>query len=55
MRTAVQTPGLLSRKSSGPLGVKTVVRYLLIVAAGAILIWLGSLLWQMLQSTGHTF
>ena len=31
------------------------MRYLLIVAAGAILVWLGSLLWQMLQSTGHTF
>ncbi len=49
------TPWLLSRKSSARPGVKTLVRYLLIIAAGAILIWLGSLLWQMLQSTGHTF
>jgi hypothetical protein len=46
---------LSHRKSSGRPGVKTFVRYLLIVAAGAVLIWLGSLLWQMLQSTGHTF
>ena len=45
----------VNRKSSGRPGVKTLVRYLLIVAAGAVLIWLGSLLWQMLQSTGHTF
>jgi hypothetical protein len=45
----------LGRKSSGRRSVNTPVRYLLIIAAGAILIWLGSLLWQMLQSTGHTF
>ena len=31
------------------------MRYLLIVAVAAVLVWLGSLLWQMLQSTGNTF
>jgi hypothetical protein len=31
------------------------VRYILIVAVLAVLVWLGSLLWTMLQSTGHTF
>jgi hypothetical protein len=31
------------------------VRYLLIIAVGAVLIWLGSLLWQMLQGTGNVF
>lgn len=31
------------------------MRYLLIIAVMAVLIWLGSLLWQMLQSTGNTF
>ena len=31
------------------------MRYLLIVAVVAVLVWLGSLLWQMLQSTGNTF
>jgi hypothetical protein len=31
------------------------MRYLLIIAVGAVLIWLGSLLWQMLQSTGNVF
>jgi len=31
------------------------MRYVLIIAVTAVLIWLGSLLWQMLQSTGNTF
>jgi hypothetical protein len=31
------------------------MRYLLIIAVMAVLVWLGSLLWQMLQSTGNTF
>jgi hypothetical protein len=31
------------------------MRYLLILGVVALLIWLGSLLWQMLQSTGNTF
>jgi hypothetical protein len=31
------------------------VRYLLIVAVVAVLIWLGSLLWQLLQGTGNVF
>jgi hypothetical protein len=31
------------------------VRYLLLIAVGAILVWLGTLLWQMLQGTGNTF
>jgi hypothetical protein len=31
------------------------VRYLLLIAVAAILVWLGTLLWQMLQSTGNTF
>jgi hypothetical protein len=43
------------RKSPARLPVRLTVRYLAIIAVGAILIWLGSLLWQMLQSTGHTF
>ena len=31
------------------------MRYLLILGVGAVLVWLGTLLWQMLQSTGNTF
>ncbi len=31
------------------------MRYLLMIAVLAVLVWLGSLLWQMLQSTGNTF
>ncbi len=31
------------------------MRYLLIVVVVGVLVWLGSLLWQMLQSTGNTF
>jgi hypothetical protein len=31
------------------------MRYLLIIAVMAILVWLASLLWSMLQSTGNTF
>jgi hypothetical protein len=31
------------------------MRYLLIIGVAAVLVWLGSLLWQMLQSTGNTF
>jgi hypothetical protein len=31
------------------------MRFLLLIGVIAILIWLGSLLWQMLQSTGNTF
>jgi hypothetical protein len=35
--------------------VRHVMRYLLLIVFAAALIWLGSLLWSMLQSTGHTF
>jgi hypothetical protein len=31
------------------------VRILLLLAVAAVMIWLGSLLWSMLQSTGNTF
>jgi len=31
------------------------VRFLFLIAVVALMIWLGSLLWQMLQSTGNTF
>ena len=31
------------------------MRYLLLIAVAAILVWLGTMLWQMLQSTGNTF
>ena len=31
------------------------VRYLLLIAGGAVLIWLVSLLWTMLQGTGNVF
>jgi len=31
------------------------MRYLLIIGVAAVLVWLASLLWQMLQSTGNTF
>jgi hypothetical protein len=29
------------------------MRYLLLVAVAAVLVWLGSLLWSMLQGTGN--
>jgi len=35
--------------------VKRIVRFLLLLAVGAVLVWLGSLLWQMLQGTGNVF
>jgi hypothetical protein len=35
--------------------VRPGMRYLLIIGVAAVLVWLGSLLWQMLQSTGNTF
>jgi len=31
------------------------VRYLLLIAVAAVLVWLGSLLWQMLRGTGNVF
>lgn len=31
------------------------MRYLLLIAVAAILVWLGTMLWSMLQSTGNTF
>jgi hypothetical protein len=31
------------------------MKYLLLVAVVAVLVWLGSLLWQMLQGTGNVF
>jgi hypothetical protein len=31
------------------------MRYMLMIVLVAALIWLGSLLWQMLQGTGNTF
>ena len=35
--------------------VRRGMRYLLVIVLAAALIWLGSLLWTMLQSTGNTF
>lgn len=29
------------------------MKYLLLIAVVAVLVWLGSLLWQMLQGTGN--
>lgn len=29
------------------------MKYLLLIAVAAVLVWLGSLLWQMLQGTGN--
>jgi hypothetical protein len=48
---------LLHRTRKGTYGyfVNPLMRYLLIIAVLAVLVWLGSLLWQMLQSTGNTF
>lgn len=31
------------------------MKYLLLLAVVAVLVWLGSLLWQMLQGTGNVF
>ena len=47
---------LFFRRKSGVGGsVKRIVRFLLLLAVGAVLVWLGSLLWQMLQGTGNVF
>ena len=43
------------RKSGVGESVKRIVRFLLLIAVGAVLVWLGSLLWQMLQGTGNVF
>ena len=43
------------RKSGVGESVKRIVRFLLLIAVGAVLVWLGSLLWQMLQGTGNLF
>ncbi len=44
-----------NRKSRRPPDVSQDMRYLLMIALVAALIWLGSLLWQMLQGTGNVF
>jgi hypothetical protein len=43
------------RKSPGGRPVMQNVRYLLLIAVGAVLVWLVSLLWSMLQGTGNVF
>jgi len=45
----------LRRKSDVGESAKRIVRFLLLLAVGAVLVWLGSLLWQMLQGTGNVF
>ncbi len=47
-------PAALRKPSAQP-AVKRDMRFLLLLAVVAVMIWLGSLLWSMLQSTGNTF
>ena len=46
---------MMKEKGIGSSAVRHDMRYLLMIVLVAALIWLGSLLWQMLQGTGHVF
>ncbi len=46
---------MMKEKGIGKSNVRHDMRYLLMIVLVAALIWLGSLLWSMLQSTGNTF
>jgi hypothetical protein len=46
---------MMKEKGIAQSDVRGCMRYLLMIVLLAALIWLGSLLWTMLQATGNTF